>query len=312
MGHPEALVTPVDVVIPVYRGWDDASALVARLRGCEDVHVVVVDDASCDGGAAHLSAAFPDVEVLSRATNGGFAAAVNAGLRRTRADVIAVLNSDLTIDCPDLRRLADIASEHPAWIIGPRTEDPDGHDLPTARRPRTLARVLVDFLEMTPWIRRRWARWGDHDVEAASATVPTPTGWLTGSCLVFSRQVLSRVGDLDAGYVMDSEEVDWQTRARAEGLTPVFVPDVRVTHRVGHGATYGSDAWRGRFLSAWRARRRYVRRHRGRVAAVVLRIGLLLVFFANLPIWLSRLVRGPGRTTTLRVVGAYAAVVVDR
>jgi len=56
--------------------------------------VVVVDNGSSDDSPAVLRRDLPGATVLALATNGGFAAGANAGIRHTDADVVVLLNND--------------------------------------------------------------------------------------------------------------------------------------------------------------------------------------------------------------------------
>lgn len=291
----------LSVVVPVFRGWDDVVALLEPFADADDVEVVVVDDASGDDGARRLAARFSDARVQQRARNGGFAAAVNTGVVASRAPVIAVLNSDLRIGSQDLRRLTELAAAHPDWIVGPHTVDGEGNDLPVARRPRTLVRVVADYVQPVARSNRLSRMLRDPDLEAQAADAPRPTGWLAGSCLVFSRQVWSTVGPLDERFYMDSEEVDWQLRASRVGIRPHYVPTVTATHAVGHGLRPGTPTWERRFRLAWAGRRRFVRKHVGLPGVVLFQIGLTLGFLANVPLWLRDLRHRPGDEVRVEV-----------
>src|SRR6187397_792153 len=58
---------------------------------------IVVDNASTDGSAAAVSAAFPEVRTIALERNVGFAAANNAGFRATTAPLVLLLNSDTLV-----------------------------------------------------------------------------------------------------------------------------------------------------------------------------------------------------------------------
>ncbi len=56
--------------------------------------VVVVDNGSTDDSVAVLRRDLPEATVIVRASNGGFAAGANAGIRHADADVVVLLNND--------------------------------------------------------------------------------------------------------------------------------------------------------------------------------------------------------------------------
>jgi GT2 family glycosyltransferase len=88
------------ILIPNYNGASLIRETVSRFNsGCPGVKIIVVDDASTDNSITELSGS--KATVIIRETNGGFAAAVNTGLRYlTREDYKYVLisNSDVEVD----------------------------------------------------------------------------------------------------------------------------------------------------------------------------------------------------------------------
>ena len=67
--------------------------------------IVVVDNASQDGGPAMVRARWPGVRVIERATNAGFAAANNEGIRATN-QVMA-----LDVESGAVRQLTDVKGD---------------------------------------------------------------------------------------------------------------------------------------------------------------------------------------------------------
>jgi glycosyltransferase involved in cell wall biosynthesis len=103
----------LSVVIPVFdeagnlealhRELDTALAKVAR-----PAEIVFVDDGSRDEGPAllaRLAEADPRVRVVTLDRNHGQSAALDAGFRRARGEVVATLDADLQNDPADLPRL---------------------------------------------------------------------------------------------------------------------------------------------------------------------------------------------------------------
>jgi len=85
----------VSVIIPTYnRGWTLQAAIDSVLaQTYPDFELVVVDDGSSDDTARILSAYGPEVKRVRQA-NAGVSAARNTGIRTTRGQLIAFLDSD--------------------------------------------------------------------------------------------------------------------------------------------------------------------------------------------------------------------------
>lgn len=92
----------VSVVLPTYNEREGIADLVAEIlavarRARLDVEVLVVDDASPDGTAAHVETVFaadPAVRVYVRRGERGLATAILRGIREARGDIVVVMDSD--------------------------------------------------------------------------------------------------------------------------------------------------------------------------------------------------------------------------
>lgn len=96
----------VSLVIPTWNGLHllrqnlpsvlEATGYYEEVSGAE-TEVILVDDGSQDDTPRIAKEEFPDVEVIARTQNGGFAAACNTGFEHSRYPVIALLNNDVRI-----------------------------------------------------------------------------------------------------------------------------------------------------------------------------------------------------------------------
>lgn len=256
------------VVVPVFRRWDEADRLVTALSDAAvaraGASLVVVDDASMDGGADWLLARHPSLSVIVREENGGFASAVNTGLRDGDWDVAAIVNTDIRIDARTLVRLARMASDEAPVILGPRiVHAATGGDALWRLRFPTPASLFATYLG--PLTRRRPKRF--PEVRNGRVSV----AWVEGACLVFSRQVYERVGPFDESYGMYSEEVAWQRRAATAGIPRVGLDEVSVFHgRIDEGPL--AEVRKQRQL--WRSRFRYIGEFHGAPVMWALRFAL--------------------------------------
>ncbi len=125
---------PIDlsVVIPVYNERDNLAPLVAEVRAAlrglgRSCEILFVDDGSTDGSdrVLHdLRAAHPEVRVVTFARNAGQTAAMDAGFRRARGEVVITLDADLQNDPADIPGLLAALEDWDA-VVGVRTERRD-------------------------------------------------------------------------------------------------------------------------------------------------------------------------------------------
>ena len=87
-----------------------------------DFETIVVDNASTDGSAEAIAAAFPEMVLLAETANHGFAGANNLAARRARGEYLLLLNPDtLVLDGAVDRLLAFARARPEAGIWGGRT-----------------------------------------------------------------------------------------------------------------------------------------------------------------------------------------------
>jgi N-acetylglucosaminyl-diphospho-decaprenol L-rhamnosyltransferase len=244
----------VSVVIVNYRQGDLLLAClesVFRTADALPVEVIVVDNASGDDTATVVAGRFPRVRLVLNDRNLGFARATNQGLALGTAPLCLWLNPDTVVQPGALQELVRFFHAHPdAAAVGPRMIGPDGELQYSCRAFPTLGTGLFTRYSL---LRRLWpgnpvsARYLLSGWDHAGVR---EVDWISGSCLLTSRDVLRRVGPLDEAYFLFNEDVDWCRRAADAGLRVYYDPAAVVVHHIG--------ASKAR-LPAWLV----VERHRG-------------------------------------------------
>lgn len=237
----------VDVVVPVYGGWDHVERCLDSLgRQTLAPRVIVVDDASPDDTLAQLRTR-SGIELIALDVNRGFAGAVNAGLAATTADVVVLVNSDVVAHPTLLERL-----------VAPFNDPSVGSATPLLLRPD--GRIDAYGICVDPTLA------GYVRLHGASRPAErSPVHGLIGpygAVAAYRRTALDAVGDLDEGIGMYGEELDLALRLDAAGWSTTAVPEATAEHVGGASAGRGSRAQRrraafgrGYLLRAWRVLR---------------------------------------------------------
>ncbi|MEZ4644289.1 MAG: glycosyltransferase family 2 protein, partial [Chloroflexota bacterium] len=105
------------LVYAVTLNWnhpDDTIACVKSLTAqtYANLHVVVVDNGSCDESVTKIKSACPTAELIVRTDNGGFAKGMNAGIRhalKVGADFIFLANNDTYLAADTIAQLVNTA-----------------------------------------------------------------------------------------------------------------------------------------------------------------------------------------------------------
>jgi hypothetical protein len=254
-------VTPpgalIDVVMVTWNTRELTLSCLTRLMAAPPVggvRLVVYDNASSDGTADAVQAAFPDAEVVPGDHNLGFAGGVNRALDKTTAPWLLLLNSDAWPEPGAIDELIACAARHPrAALVAPKLLRPGGELEPSTWPLPSLKTAVSSALRP---LRYAW----DHDEER-------PVGWAVGAALLIRRDALTAIGGLDDSLFMYAEDLDWCWRAREARWEIWFTPEAVVRH-IGNASgerRFGPDrsaAWINNSI-------RVYRKHRSRPSALI-------------------------------------------
>jgi GT2 family glycosyltransferase len=214
------------------------AALRAQTRPAD--RLVVVDDGSRDDSVAWLRG--EGVEVVERAVNGGFAAAVNTGLAAIGddCDAVALVNTDVALAPDWLARAVEVLEAVPE--AGAVAGKMVGMDDPG------LIDDAGDALRRDGVCEQRGK--GRRDTGQFDAP-----GEVWGACAgaaLYRTRAIAEVGGLDESYGMYLEDVDLALRLRLAGWTCRYEPVVARHAGAGSGSAVGFYVARNTLLLAAR------------------------------------------------------------
>lgn len=222
----------IDVVIPVHGNYALTDACLRHLDlAASGARVIVYDDVSPDDTVRRLAADWPDVLVVSRPPNVGFARAVNRGAAAGRGEVIVVLNNDVEVDPGFLEA-----------VVAPLRADPGlGSVAPVMLKP---GRAAIDSVGLA--CDRTLAAFPRlHGAPAGAAADPRPRLiGPSGAAAAYRRSAWDALGGLDEQITSYMEDFDLALRLAAAGWRSSIAPDATGVH-LG-SATYGHRSARQR------------------------------------------------------------------
>jgi len=249
-----------------------------------------VDNASQDGSAEAIRAAFPRVRVIANASNAGFGAANNRAMKEANGEFFLLLNTDAFPKTGAIRALLDYLRAHPgAGAAGPRLLNADGSLQVSCHRFPSPARVWIENVWISAAIPRH-PRLGDYrhwphdtarDVE-----------WIVGACMLVRREVVAHVGDFDERFFMYAEETDWQRRMRDRGWEIAFTPAAEVTHLGGASGASERARINRHFFESLDC---YARKHHGAAGLISLRCAMTIGCGLRAALWALTWLLRPGR-----------------
>jgi len=264
----------VDLSIVIV-SWNVCELLRRCLRSILDagysMETIVVDNGSTDGSVEMVRAEFPAVRLIANAKNPGFAAANNQGISVARGRHVLILNPDTEVVGDALAKMVTFADEHPdVGVVGPQLLNPDGSVQSSRRRFPTLATAFFESTWFQPYAPRRLLE--RYYVLDQPDGVAQDVDWVKGAALMARREAIERVGPMDEGFFMYSEELEWCRRFRQADWRVVYVPTAQVIHYEGKSSEQVLPA---RHIHFQTSKVRYFRQYHGRTAAEVLRLFLL-------------------------------------
>jgi GT2 family glycosyltransferase len=272
----------VSVCIAHYRGIELIDACIASVRaqaGGVDIEIVVHDDASPDGSAAHIRTHHPDVRLIASESNVGFCIANNRMAAAARGDYLLLLNNDAALLPDALPTLLAEARRlgRPAILTLPQYDADTGELL-------DIGCLLDPFFNPVP--NRDPAR---NDV-----------GTVQGACLWIDKALWDELGGFPEWFGSVAEDLYLCCRARLAGHPVRALGASGYRHRVGRSFG-GGKAREGRLLSTFR-RRALSERNKTFVLAIICPAPFMQLL---LPLHLLLLLAEGGLLTLLRLDARY-------
>lgn len=169
--------------------------------------------------------AFPQFKWSFNEKNGGFAYAMNQGLKLATGDFLIIANPDCVF-IDKLDEMVDFLQQNPkVGAIAPQIVD-ENEAIQDSCRHYVSVQSFV-------WrqIRRRFT--GEEVLlnPCIDYTRVQTVDWVIGAFIMVSRSVYKKTGGLSDDYFMYAEDMDWCTRIRLAGWEVVYYPKVKIQYK---------------------------------------------------------------------------------
>ena len=217
----------VAIILVNWNGYDFTAACIESLQKVEfpDFKVILVDNASENSEGKRLLSAFPEILLIENQENLGFAGGNNVGIVKALEDGfshVMLLNNDTEVE-PDFLRemMRKFQSGGNLGVVQP----------------------LITFLNEKDKIWSAGGKWnsilgraitlGDRKQLDEYHAVDGPLDWVTGCCMLISREALLTTGLLNESYFAYFEDVDLSLRFRQKGFEIALASKALVYHVAG-------------------------------------------------------------------------------
>lgn len=247
----EASAPMISIVVLAWNGERFLETCLAAIvaQDYASTEVIVVDNASTDKSVDLVRSQFPAIKLITNATNLGYSAGNNVGIRASKGDIVVLLNQDTQVQPGWLAAIAESFEAPATGIVGCKALYPDGRTLQHAGGRVRAGDAFTHHI-------------GQGEIDQGQYDEPgEDLDFVTGASLAIHRRVLDRIGLLDEGfYPAFFEDVDYCQRARRAGFRILFQPQAALIHHETTSLPQESF----RFVGAWqRNRLRYILRHQG-------------------------------------------------
>ncbi|MHA1300532.1 MAG: glycosyltransferase family 2 protein [Candidatus Helarchaeota archaeon] len=213
--------------------------------------VIIVDNASPKEEVEKIEKFLINYKIkhllILNSKNWGYAEGNNIGMRKSRGDIICLLNNDTECDpnfisecvkvllsgkdygicCPKI-----VYYDHPSliWYAGGKIS------------PFLLLTAIQEGVKR-PSNEKKY-------------NILKETDYACGTSIYIKREVIDKIGLLDKTFFMYYEETDWNCRARKSHYKVIYVPSTKVYHKIPYNNPFGDFQYffhcRNRFLFAFK------------------------------------------------------------
>lgn len=216
----------VKVLILSYNGKDlledSISSYLANTYS--NFEIIVIDNGSVDGTYEYVARNFPDVKIIRTEKNLGYSGGFNLGLNyafiKINADYVLVTNNDVKADKNVIKELVKVAKTEDR--IGFVTGKVYYYDKPN---------ILQTVGKYEDPIRWNGNHIGHREIDNGQYDIIQERAFADDVFTLVSARLYNDVGGYDENFFLQSEEFEWQARAKKFGYKIMYTPHAKIWHK---------------------------------------------------------------------------------
>ena len=216
--------------------------------------IILVDNGSPDDSLKNFNQEYKNnklIKILNTKSNLGYAGGNNFGIDyalKNNFDFIILLNNDVLVDSNFLNELLKESANYD--IIGPKIYFAPGFEFHKDRyQTKDLGKVIWSMGGQMDWNNIYGSNISIDEVDHGQfKEIMNKVDFISGCCLMASRQVFQKIGKLDENYFMYLEDVDFCQRAKIVGFKMACIPKSIIWH-VNSGSTSGPGDLQNYFIT---------------------------------------------------------------
>lgn len=187
-----------------------------------EVEIMIVDDCSTDESVKFIEINYPQIKLIVKDKNTGFADSCNLGVEKSSGEIILLLNNDVSPQKDFIKPLVTHFSDEKVFAVGCLEKSQQNEK-------EVLSGKSVGFL-------KKGLIWHDR---APDQLTFGPTFWVAGGSGAFRKSIWIKFGGFDPIFTpFYWEDIDLSYRAQKAGYKVLFEPKSIVFHN--HESTIGA------------------------------------------------------------------------
>ncbi len=216
----------VSVLILSYNGKelleDSVSSYLANDYG--NFEVIIVDNGSDDNTKEYVERNFPEAKLIRLEKNRGYSGGFNFGLdyafNKNDSKYAIITNNDVKVDSKLISELVKVAETD--QMIGFVTGKVYYYD-----KPDTL-QTVGKYEDPVYW---NGYHIGSKEIDNGQYDEVSERYFADDIFTLVSKKVYDEVGAYDENFLFQSEEYDWQARAKLKGYKIFYTPGAKIWHK---------------------------------------------------------------------------------
>lgn len=229
------------IVVLNWNGWKDTIECLESLLKIErpEHRVIVVDNGSTDDSLTRISGWMKgrgNFELVETGANLGYARGNNAGIKLALSDpgvrFVMILNNDTVVTKDCLVGMIDVLQKDAsAALAGPRILDSDSGKFWRSAMPKRPG--FFTLLMFSTPLKRFFSRLPAVNLHSIRGDSPRKVYAVSGSCMLFKKDVLEEIGSFDEATFLGWEEFIVAEKLRSRKFSTFTVPGSVIYHKWG-------------------------------------------------------------------------------
>jgi N-acetylglucosaminyl-diphospho-decaprenol L-rhamnosyltransferase len=211
---------------------DCMASLYQTVQGI-DFETIIVDNSQNDLGLKPLRELYPKAQFVSNSSNVGFAKANNQAAKIAQGEVLIFLNPDTILSDQAIDSMYGYYCSHKeTGVLGPKVVDPEGSLQYSCRRYPTLWTGLFNRYSILSRLFPENRFTSQYLMRDFNHNEIRQVDWLSGCCLMVSKNTFEKSHGFDENYFLFNEDVDLCRTIKQAGKEVIYFPEATIIHKV--------------------------------------------------------------------------------